>query len=1173
VIPLLFFIALAIPVNAYTKGNSNLNVTYYLIKDPIAGVKYTPYCFVECHLPINFSYSGSTASASKSFSLSDLAYLKNNLVGKDNLESISLKYLANETYSLGTWIPNNTCENVTPIETNKSYLDCSDKGYYVYSPSWRYVWKDVPSSITLQKDKFYAVDIIAKFTPSLGFSAVDIVPSIYTFQMPELAWWNSSFQYRTNFTFPSYVSSALSNYPVYLIINTSGFIASGKMRSDCNDIRFTNSSGSLLNFEIVNKADGSFGCNTNQTEIWINVPSFASSNTTNVISMYYGYSSSENGDNPTNVWNSNYHGIWHFDSTAPHDSTSYINNLTTHGSPTLVNGKIGQGVQMVTDGSDYLYASGSTGLDFTINETLEVWVKRSSASSASVTLARTGTGANGEYARFNSDNSLFWEANIGGNFYSITSAKTEYSSTTSYYYLVYTFKGVGAGTSEMRLYVNGTQTDTNLNAYTPLNNSFAWYFGARQRDLTTATFKGVMDEVRMSNATLSADWIKQSYESINSYAGITNTSEESTSGGNPPLWSNPVNSTVSSYSPSTKSTFNITWINGSASLIVNTTRVNLTSNFTGSFVNYGMTLISGDGFSGVYGFDLIVPAGTFIWNSTAPNNGTSPQSNTSNSITVKINQFSSSCSLGLDPASPTQYGNLTTATCSCSNPEGTVKLYRNNVDKTAENNTAITLGYGTYSYVCNVTNTNNYTTSTASQSYVINQATPNINITTNASNPVTAGTIVNLTCNYPSQLSINFYNDTSSISNPFIFNTTGLTGTYNFTCNTTGNTNYTSGSGSYSLVIIPIGGLSIDAVYDEKTLTPLTFNVTIYNSSYSQTTNNINSYSNNSVKGSLTVSISKSGYIPRNYYIYVPIVGSYNFSGYLLQTTDGVYVSYWGYSTLYPTGEPLALIQVYRFLNSSWTDVAESKSDVEGKGTLFLDPYTTYIINAQTADGSLIYNLSSYSANPSFILKLIFGGLAGGTNISWLFTGVNYSLTPLDIYLRSNITTFNYTISAANSDIDWYALRLIYQNGTVLYFSNQTNSSGGSITVNLNYTSLSGYVTAQTFLKRSGFDLYSWNRTFIIWATQSAIPDALNYLKNSSGLPVVILSLISLFCSFGIASISNRVVRTGSGIIYLIVLTIFGLFGLFGSDVTATWTILTGLYLMEVGILLYREVW
>ena len=80
-------------------------------------------------------------------------------------------------------------------------------------------------------------------------------------------------------------SNDLTDYQVLVTLDTTTLISQGKMRSDCGDIRFTDTDGNtLLNYWLES------GCNTNNTRLWVKVPSIPASST-KTIYVYYGNSS------------------------------------------------------------------------------------------------------------------------------------------------------------------------------------------------------------------------------------------------------------------------------------------------------------------------------------------------------------------------------------------------------------------------------------------------------------------------------------------------------------------------------------------------------------------------------------------------------------------------------------------------------------------------------------------------------------------------------------------------------------------------------------------------------------------------------------------------------------------------------------------------------------------
>jgi len=95
---------------------------------------------------------------------------------------------------------------------------------------------------------------------------------------------------------------------------------------------------------------------------------------------------------------------------------------------------------------------------------------------------------------------------------------------------------------------------------------------------------------------------------------------------------------------------------------------------------------------------------------------------------LKIKKALSTANLILEPPSPITYGASTTAICIETNQEADGKLWRNETDVTYENNTAIILPAGVWYYVCNVSETQNYTSSQDSKIYIINKAASEVRL-------------------------------------------------------------------------------------------------------------------------------------------------------------------------------------------------------------------------------------------------------------------------------------------------------------------------------------------------------------------------------------------------------------------------------------------------------------
>lgn len=179
-------------------------------------------------------------------------------------------------------------------------------------------------------------------------------------------------------------------------------------------------------------------------------------------------------------------------------------------------------------------------------------------------------------------------------------------------------------------------------------------------------------------------------------------------------------------------------------------------------------------------------------------------------------------SLIFTPTSPINYGTQFNASCS-SNGDGTLKLYRDNADVTAtENNVYVTLGVGTYDYICNITSGINYNSNSTTESFTINQGNPSLSLilTSSAGWTIPASTYTTIQgTGCPPQLTCNLYQSGIAVANPFtnIF----PAGNYLFTYNTTGNANYSVGSIS-NILTSTINGTNINGTIPPENLpTPI----------------------------------------------------------------------------------------------------------------------------------------------------------------------------------------------------------------------------------------------------------------------------------------------------------------------------------------------------------------
>src|SRR6185369_11683563 len=104
------------------------------------------------------------------------------------------------------------------------------------------------------------------------------------------AWYDDTFSYRKQITIGNSGAAITSARKVKIEVDTATLISAGKMQSNCNDTRFTNEKGELLQFFIDTNVDA---CNTSSTDYYVKINQIA--NPVQYIYMYYGNPSAPNG--------------------------------------------------------------------------------------------------------------------------------------------------------------------------------------------------------------------------------------------------------------------------------------------------------------------------------------------------------------------------------------------------------------------------------------------------------------------------------------------------------------------------------------------------------------------------------------------------------------------------------------------------------------------------------------------------------------------------------------------------------------------------------------------------------------------------------------------------------------------------------------------------------------
>ncbi|QEF96415.1 Cadherin domain protein [Stieleria maiorica] len=308
-------------------------------------------------------------------------------------------------------------------------------------------------------------------------------------------WFDTAWTARQTLTFDnSGQTEALTDFPVLVVLN-SGNIDYAKTQDDGADLRFFDSDGTALAYEIEewNESGDSY--------VWVRVPQIDASSSSDGITMYYGNASATAGQDPTAVWNGDYTLVHHLQETSgTHlDSTSNGLSAVNTGSDQNATGLVSGANNL--DGNDYLTVAHDASLDVggEITVSALIYANAGGMSGWDLVLNKGTTGSNQTYFfGLNGDEVSFGLRN-GADWPDVESAVN--LTTETWYAIAATFNDA---TDEVKLYVDGVEVATGTITQSMVNNTDDLTIGNSQYG---EYFDGIIDEVRIYNTVQSADWI------------------------------------------------------------------------------------------------------------------------------------------------------------------------------------------------------------------------------------------------------------------------------------------------------------------------------------------------------------------------------------------------------------------------------------------------------------------------------------------------------------------------------------------------------------------------------------------------------------------------------------------------------------------------------------------
>ncbi len=312
----------------------------------------------------------------------------------------------------------------------------------------------------------------------------------------------NDWQYRKKLTIDNTkVDSTLTDFPVLVKLDNTNFDFDNA-EPDGSDIQFTSNDGTtLLKFERERHVSG-------DAEYWVKIPSISSSVDTDFF-IYYGNSSALDGEDETNVWDSNFKAVYHMASGLT-DSTINGDDLTNQGT-TEIDGKIAKARDYILSDPDRIdIPADVTNLSV---YSVEFLFKRSTLWNSSATTEemfwqrRANDNSRIGMRLFGNGTILFFNKSNNFSFNSIQS-----SWNADQYYHIYLTSN---GSSTTKIYVDGV-LDNSIASGVGLDivaNSLCQFGSQFFSSSYISNFDGIIDEARFSSSEREQEWVKATYHS------------------------------------------------------------------------------------------------------------------------------------------------------------------------------------------------------------------------------------------------------------------------------------------------------------------------------------------------------------------------------------------------------------------------------------------------------------------------------------------------------------------------------------------------------------------------------------------------------------------------------------------------------------------------------------
>ncbi len=310
-------------------------------------------------------------------------------------------------------------------------------------------------------------------------------------------------------------STDLTNFPMLFSSTDPDLrtVANNGQVTNANgyDIKFTDASGTELDHEIERYTAGS-----GELIAWIRVPTVSATENTTLY-MHYGNTAIVTDPSTTGTWESSFKAVWHLEDNFL-DATAN-NNDGTEGAVGSTDDEVGvvgqgRGFTGVNNGDSWISVTNSASIDTDITSevTLEAWARYYLPVPQDAPFIMKAPAVNQERYMLGTDGGT----NPAAVNQRVTTGSGHFrydngSVNADWHHYVLTYDSNLAANPRLSLYIDGVLTVTNnADGNILSDNTNPLYIGRR---LDNRRYRGVLDELRVSNTARSADWVATLYAS------------------------------------------------------------------------------------------------------------------------------------------------------------------------------------------------------------------------------------------------------------------------------------------------------------------------------------------------------------------------------------------------------------------------------------------------------------------------------------------------------------------------------------------------------------------------------------------------------------------------------------------------------------------------------------